>query len=555
MNQVHSERGARSLICTECGAEIPLPRNEPLNMDVFLEAPVAANGARGATDLRERQSTISAGKRPGPRRATDSRGFAGAPVVAVAPSSGHSPALLWWIIGAAGLFLLVIGAGVVVVLMQSARDPQLIQRQGLATEIIPRPVDPAAKTGSSATTAHDDRTQPLRQETVVENNRLTSSPSARTSPTDTKAGRSATSPHQWQAQIDGLAAWVPIPAEHKVEVKIPRNSGADILFPEVPSHFVAVGSNHSERDQREIWNLASNRLVGTISGVRIPSLKTTLSADGRYFAALPLGATAVITLWDVSAGKQLPDLPFNSNGFVRAVWFAGNDRLLAVSGKNECTVWSIPSGKAERIIELSRYLEVDSLALSPGGRYLCFVDDEVSKRRVRVFDLTTGEQAGELPLENSDHRAQTCKTLQYSPDGKELAGVFDGGSTVALLCWDAATGRLRTNFEFEEQVGALGTRQYSRLQWFPDRSRWLMNGHFVLDRREQKIVTSIGTDQLGQTDPCYVLDDRRMLQVHNDRGDRMLISAALPENAIARPPAKATEPLSPTSEGAAAGSE
>lgn len=542
--------GGRSLMCQECGAEISLAHLEPISVEAFeVEERVKSAASPGNNPLEQALSLVaSSGGRGGVPRGPGQPSFV--PVSSATPSTAPST-LVWWIIGAGavGVFLLLVGAGIVIGIAHSARQPQMARRN------VPQPQPAGAARPHDGQASPPDgapqgKIDPVKAEAPEGTERKGGKqivPMARSE----SSGRA---PANWRVEVDGLNEWIPIPFDHKVEVKVPRNSGADILFPEVPSLFVAVGSNHSERDQREIWNLQSNQRLGAIKGVRIPSLKTALSANGNYFAALPLGATAVIALWDVQAGKALPDLRFNPDGFVRAVAFAGSDRLIAVSGKNECSVWSIPSGKPERVIELSRYLEVDSLALSPGGRYLTYVDGEPRRRRVCSYDLTTGEQAGELSFEVRDHGAQTCKALQFSPDGKEFAGIFDNGTKSVLLCWEIATGKLRTDFEFEERTGAIGMRQYSRLQWFPDRARWLLNGHFVLDRASGKIIASIGTDQLGQLEPCYVLDDRRVLQVLNDRGDRTLVSVVLPEDALGSKSAKPVVPT-PTLEGPGAGTD
>jgi hypothetical protein len=531
-----------ALSCDECGSPIELPAGTPVEKNDAAGAAGNIETGVAATQI----STVPAPPVDVIRQAPGSAAPAGETPHCIpgfersgqTGSGTHGLADAWWLFasGAAGLVFLLTGIGIAVAVSRSGRserpaaialapdtssaDPSSSGSRPAANagSIERRNVDP--DTGSHGTASR--RTTGQTPDGAV-------LPPSRSTANVRSDQMAEVKLMLWNVAVDGPAESISFPPDHAVRIPIPPNSGADVLLPDVRSLFVAVGSNHAARELREIWNLGTNRRVGALGDVRITAMKTALSSGGDYLAAVPLAAVTNIPVYDVKGGKLLIEIPYDANGFARAIAFTGTGRLVAVSGKNECTVWAIPSGKAARLIDLSRNLESDSIALSPGGRYLTFVDGELRSRRVRTFDLESGAAAGELALEGLDHGAHTCRALRYSPDGRELAGLFDAGSKWVLLCWDVKSGTLISDFEFDVNAESFGMRQELRLQWFPDRSRWLLFGHFLFGRSARRVVREIGREQLGQSGPCYVLDDRRVLQVHNDVGNRSLVSVPLEE--------------------------
>ena len=69
-----------------------------------------------------------------------------------------------------------------------------------------------------------------------------------------------------------------------------------------------------------------------------------------------------------------------------------------------------------------------------------------------VYDLQSGRKAGEAPVPKNNNFELDCKGLAFSPDGTELAGLFDSFG-LHLLCWDVATGRLTHQFKYDDKSG------------------------------------------------------------------------------------------------------
>ncbi len=93
----------------------------------------------------------------------------------------------------------------------------------------------------------------------------------------------------------------------KIRVSIPKNSNAEIVYPDSPSYFAAVGSNLFARDIREVRDVRTNARLGSIRNTTIFSGKKALSPDGRHFAAWTHGQNTIGT-WDVKAETQVGQL-------------------------------------------------------------------------------------------------------------------------------------------------------------------------------------------------------------------------------------------------------
>src|SRR5690606_22434044 len=157
----------------------------------------------------------------------------------------------------------------------------------------------------------------------------------------------------WMVQHDPPS--VPVAAGPPEKLSPIRLGSGDVVLPELPSDFAAIGDNSSEREAREIWNLREGRKVGVIKGVRLSSEKKALSPDGKYFAGKTAGANAGLMVWDIDAEKPLGSLPIDSiTGFIKTLTFAGNNRLVAGGYDQKLTVWRLPSGDLEHHLELPK---------------------------------------------------------------------------------------------------------------------------------------------------------------------------------------------------------
>jgi WD40 repeat protein len=155
-----------------------------------------------------------------------------------------------------------------------------------------------------------------------------------------------------------------------------------------------------------------------------------LARDGRTaLVPLPDGAVAG---YDVVTGVEFGRLTGHAKP-VRAIALTADGRT-AVTGDDAgvIKVWDRRDGSAKRTIEAHagavRQIVIspvdDTLALSAG-------DD----RRVRVWNLATGERLGDFASRNGD--ATHVEGLAFTPHGQSALSATHGGE---IIQWDLATG-------------------------------------------------------------------------------------------------------------------
>ena len=171
--------------------------------------------------------------------------------------------------------------------------------------------------------------------------------------------------------------------------------------------------------------------------------RTNLVSDVRFSSDGKTLATTidnVVTLWDVATKTQKPGI----GAYGRVKSFNHDGTLLATIGDSQIHVFDVATG-TEKFNAGWRVPGLDSVSFSPDGKTLAGIDD--GGRRVRLWDVTTGKEIATLP-----GIGVTVYSTSFSPDGKTLAV---GGSerrradgkdyTVGLVnLWDVETRTVRT---------------------------------------------------------------------------------------------------------------
>jgi dipeptidyl aminopeptidase/acylaminoacyl peptidase len=294
---------------------------------------------------------------------------------------------------------------------------------------------------------------------------------------------------------------------------------------------VALGSNNSPRDVREIRDIQGNRKVGAVRGSVLVNALVALSPDGQQFTAWPAGRDQ-IGVWVVKTEKPRGTIAAPGNSTPRLLMFAGNERLIAVGNQNEIYVWGMPDARPERSIPLPMIPGVLVAGLSPGGRYLALSLGDVQLRILRVFDLTTGSIAGEIRLSGFKGKVPACHAIAFSPDGQELAALYETPEESTLFAFRAAGGQLAGHVKFEDSLQALLNSAIWQgghaLEWFPGRKRWLAYGRGVIDRAAGKLVWSLPRDKSGAVQFGHVLDDDRLLVLGTEKQDAAVVVREVP---------------------------
>lgn len=222
------------------------------------------------------------------------------------------------------------------------------------------------------------------------------------------------------------------------------------------------------------WDLAKgNPLDEPVRRIDEPKRRITwlgFSPDGARLAVAYLNPNK-IWLYETESGRDLGDCGNGDGAFDAAAWTSDGQRLIAteymssgpvgafdIPRKMKSTLFRVPGGKPT------------GLALAPDGKRLA-VAAEGFGGGVTLWDAATDE------LQRTLSASTLVQKLDWSPDGRWIAGAFDRGWRV----WNAETG--------EEAWSAQDGTLFTSVRFSPDSKRLLVTG----DRRDKKPAARIWT--------------------------------------------------------------
>ncbi|MEO6808423.1 MAG: hypothetical protein ABI353_04855, partial [Isosphaeraceae bacterium] len=269
-------------------------------------------------------------------------------------------------------------------------------------------------------------------------------------------------------------------------------------YPSTPSPFVALGGNGDERQRREVWDLRDGKRVGGLIGRLDLNRPLALSPDGKYLVGHANKVPRVTAIWSTTDGKLVGEIEDGKN-IPDVIDFAGPSRVvIATTHAKEFHVWDFQTGADAVQFQAPENYARESVALSPGRRYIAFATDR-NGGRLWVYDLTDGSLAGETELpRNGKPFGLNCKGLAFSPDGRELAGVFERAfDGWHILVWDLANGKLVADHlgTGNDPFGKKRFYEGRPLQWLPDQTGWLVFDEAVVERQSGQRVWSLPFDR------------------------------------------------------------
>ncbi len=320
---------------------------------------------------------------------------------------------------------------------------------------------------------------------------------------------------RWNLKVDPQGTPPPAPASKSIAIPFPNNfgGGGEALYPTTPSSFVMIGKNFFDNDVRQVWDLSTKKLVGTLKGQLGLDEKTiALSPDGAYVAGKPTSRKSIEVRATRKNGRMAQSFDVDSP-FVDFVDFASNDRV--VFGRlqdKKLQVCDIKSGDKVCDVMLVKEADKDAIAISPGRNYLALASWHDGT--LRVYDLNNGQLVGEAPTPKKNRQNVRCFGLGFSPDGTELAGLFEFFGEYRVVCWNSADGKMLADLDLGKEIQRPNFYASKGIDWFPDKSALLVLGHAIVDRSSGKKVWTLPFDaQNLKVSPRRFLDNQTVLVV------------------------------------------
>jgi WD40 repeat protein len=186
----------------------------------------------------------------------------------------------------------------------------------------------------------------------------------------------------------------------------------------------------------ELFDVASGRKATTITPGGLPGELLAVSGDGSTVGMVDVRGS--LRIWDVAGGVEILKHQLQNVRQPRSLTFSPQGDVLAVGGSNVVLLWSWVDQAAPRLVRLAderKRQEAISLDFSPDGSQLAVGIDGWGE--VLLVDTTAGKVQHEL----SGERAMRAyvRDVAFSPDGLLLASTQYRNHNAGVVVWDIAT--------------------------------------------------------------------------------------------------------------------
>jgi WD40 repeat protein len=191
-----------------------------------------------------------------------------------------------------------------------------------------------------------------------------------------------------------------------------------------------------------VWDVGPRASLAVLGGPTSYVYPVAYTADGRLIASgawerLPSGAwDGRVRLWDAATGEAVGE-PLPQGGIVRALALSPDGKRLVTMGDETdgLRVWDVASRR-----HIATYKTAENrlwaVAYRPGGAHVAVLGPG---HVIEVLDATTGERVATADAGARLEYWARRRGLAYSPDGRLLAGPYEGNQ-VGL--WEADAYRL-----------------------------------------------------------------------------------------------------------------
>lgn len=302
----------------------------------------------------------------------------------------------------------------------------------------------------------------------------------------------------WATTADGELA-VSLDSDRLVRLWSLRTGRVLKLFPTSLTHnirAIALSQDGSvlltAGDIVEIWNVASGKSLGTLSGHAGPVVTASISSDGKH--ALTGDETGVVKHWNlttraalgtlvrsepqaddaqsiayVQVGANFVQLPPDPTETQRPPSadksLISHDGTYLLTQTNAIYLWEARSQKPLHMLQGSDEVSLYHLCFSPDDdRVAAWGQFDSAKQEILVW--TTNKDKEPLRLSLVAPNAERVVGMSFSPDGRLVLLVRDDGSLIML---DATTGREASSIALP--IPTVTTAEFSR-----DCNKVLMSG-------------------------------------------------------------------------------
>jgi hypothetical protein len=335
----------------------------------------------------------------------------------------------------------------------------------------------------------------------------------------------------WNVKPDPITDPVKIPT--KWTTSIPVSLGSRVIYPNTASPFVAIGQNRDDDDVRELWDLRDQTKKGTIRGKAGSLIKEVfrLSPDGKRLAGRAGESsmqTPNIEIWSFETGERVRRIePSPAPKELDVFEFAGPNRLALVNETDKLKkiqVVDLDTGKTLWSHTAPDGFVPATLAVSPAAKYIAYL----GKKRLYVLHADTGRPAGQL-----DTTEALGAALSFSPDGKEIAGLYFESPGGRLMAWDIEKGTVSVDYHLAAGPTFPVGGQFvggPKIDWLPDGSAWLLADHAIVDRDNGRWVWTLiqAKNDIGGLSPKILDADHALALVGRPMAAKRLEVITLP---------------------------
>ena len=185
----------------------------------------------------------------------------------------------------------------------------------------------------------------------------------------------------------------------------------------------------SEGNTVRLWDVATRKKIGTLSGFPQDVMSIAFSPDGKIFASGCDDGT--IKLWDTARRQEVNTIPAHS-GSVSSISFSPDGKTIASAGDNTVKLWN--TAARTEVTTLAGHADaMSSVVFSPDGKTIASASAD---KTVKLWDTATRKEITSL----SGHSG-SVSSVAFSPDGKTIAS---GDADSKVMIWDPKSTEVAT---------------------------------------------------------------------------------------------------------------